>query len=188
MKSKMKFQFVIAVIIFGFSIPTKAQTDIRKIDFKNFTYNLSCSPNDKSSIVKIENGKFIGDKNGEKTFINIIDVKFGDLNFDRKNDAVVKYGCGSGASGYFTRGLLFTIKNKKLTVLSLIEGGDKGDGGISKMKIVKNLLVVKRYELPTAGSPCCPAFIETTKYKLKRKKLVRVGKQTLRKISKSDQI
>jgi hypothetical protein len=179
----MKIALFISLSIFVIS--TQAQVDIRKIDFKNFTYNISCSPNDKMSTIKVRDGEFRGDKNGIDTFINITDIKFGDINSDRIDEAVIKYGCGSGASGYYTRGLLFAIKNKKPIVLALIEGGDKGFGGIKEMRIEGELLVVERYELPTVGSPCCPAFIETTKYRFRSKKLVRVGKVISRKIRPS---
>lgn len=159
-------------------------TDIRKVDFKNFTYKLSCGSADKVSPVTVKKGEYRGYKDsvGDTVYLKITDVIFGDINGDQKDEAIVLYSCGSGASYVYIWGLIFTIKNNKPLLLSEIEGGNKGDGGFHKVKIINSLLVVERYQLPVAGSPCCPEFIETTNYKLRGRKLVRVGKQTLRKI------
>lgn len=181
----MKFILLFSTIIFSLAISAQAQTDIHKVDFKNFTYKLSCGDADKITPVKVKNGEYSGDKNGlGKVYLKIYDVIFGDLNNDQKDEAIVLYSCGSGASYVYFRGLIFKTKNNKPFFSTTIEGGNKGDGGFYKVKIVNNLLIVERYQLRSAaGSACCPEFIETTKYKLKSAKLIRVGKRRLRKIS-----
>ena len=187
----MKIALLISTLFFGFATLARAQTDIRKVDFKNFTYNLNCGSADKVSPVTVRNGEFSGIKDSfevrdVKVYLKITDVLFGDINGDRKDEAIVLYSCGSGASYVYIWGLIFTVKNNKPVLLTEIEGGNKGDGGFHDVRIEKNLLVVERYQLPPAsGSACCPAFIETTKYKLKGAKLLRVGKQTSRKIPSS---
>lgn len=183
----MKIVLLFSILLFGFAIPARAQTDIHKLDFKNFTYKLSCGGADKVSPVTVKNGEYSGIKDsidvGDfNVYLKITDVIYGDINGDRKDEAIVLYSCGSGASYVYIWGLIFGVKNNKPFLLAELEGGNKGDGGFHAVKIAKNLLVVERYQLPTAGSPCCPAFIETTKYKLKGAKLVQVGKQTSRKI------
>ena len=180
----MKTALLSSTLILCFVVSTEAQRDIRKVDFKNFTYKLRCGSADKISPVPVKNGEYSGDKNsiGDKVHLKLTRVFFGDINGDRKDEAVVLYYCGSGASYVYISGLIFGLENGKPTLLAEIEGGNKGDGGFYGVRIVKNLLVVERYQLAAAGSPCCPQFIETTRYKLVRRKLVPVGKQTLRKI------
>ncbi len=180
----MKIALLTLILIFNFATSTLAQVDVRKVDFKNFTYKLSCGSADKVSPVTVKNGEYSDDKDsiGDRVYLKITDVIFGDINGDRKDEAIVLYSCGSGASYVYIWGLIFTVQNNKPVLLTEIEGGNKGDGGFHDVKIAKNLLIVERYQLPTAGSPCCPAFIETTKYKLKGKRLIQVGKQTSRKM------
>ena len=183
----MKF-ILLSITFFYFAIVAQAQSDIRRFDFKNFTYNLSCGSADKKSAVTVKDAEYYGIKdslNGE-VYLKITDVIFGDINGDQKDEAVVLYSCGSGASYVYIWGLIFTMEKNKLILLTELEGGNKGDGGFHKVKISKSLLVVERYQLPNAGSPCCPAFIETVKYKLKSTKLVQIGKGNLRKLSQSN--
>jgi hypothetical protein len=183
----MKILLLISILFFCFLTVAKAQSTIRKVDFKNFTYNLSCGSADKKSSLTVKSGEFRGNKKsigtGETVYLKIYEVKFGDFDGDKKEEAVVLYSCSSGASYVYFRGLVFKMKNRKPTFLTDIEGGNKGDGGFHEVRIAKNQLIVERYQLPQAGSPCCPAFIETTRYNLKGNRLVPIGRKSVRKIS-----
>jgi hypothetical protein len=183
----MKF-VLLSITFFGLAVAVSAQSDIRRIDFKNFTYKVSCGGADKVSAIAVRGGEYSGVKDSlnVKVYLKITDVIFGDINNDRKDEAVVLYSCGSGASYVYIRGLVFTIKNNKPILLTELEGGNKGDGGFHTVKISNNLLVVERYQLAAAGSPCCPAFIETAKYKLKSAKLVQTGRRRWRKLPSSE--
>lgn len=178
----MKTVALVIAAIGLLSVSAFMQSTIRKVDFKNFTYKLSCGTADVASRVTVRNGEYSGDKRGVDVYLTIYDVKFGDLNGDSREEAVVLYSCGSGASYVYFRGLVFTVRNRRPVLLTELEGGNKGDGGFHDVAFTKRALVVQRYQLATAGSPCCPEFIETTKYKLNGKKLVRLGKPKLRKI------
>ena len=184
---EMKTALLVSILFFCFIISAKAQTAIQKVDFRNFTYELSCGDADEISPLTVKNGEYRGKKESiaDKVYLKIYDVKFGDLNNDEKDEVIVLYACSSGASYVYFRGLIFTMKNHKPILLTELKGGNKGDGGFHDVKIVRNQLFVERYQLPTAGSPCCPAFIETAKYKLKDKKLIQVGRKTSRKIPSS---
>ncbi len=184
-----KLLFLVGLFIFA--VPATAQSSVQEVDFKNFTYNLSCGSADKSSFLTVKNGLFDGLKNsfevGEvEVHLKIYEIKFQDLDGDNKDEAVVLYACGSGASYVYFRGLIFKMKNQKPTLLTEIEGGNKGDGGFHKIHFSGSQLIVERYQLPPAGSACCPKFIETAKYKLIDDKLVQIGKNRLRKISASN--
>ncbi len=181
----MKTLLLALTILLGSTILVQAQANIHKIDFKNFTYRLSCGDADEVSSVTVKRAEYSGDKDGLDIFLRIYKIIYGDIDSNGKNEAIVLYSCGSGASYAYFRGLIFTIKNKKPVLLTEIEGGNKGDGGFHNVRVVNGLLVVERYQLSTAGSPCCPATIETAKFKLKKTRLVQVGKTASRNIPKT---
>lgn len=160
-----------------------SQSSIRKVDFKNFTHQVSCGDVDTVSKVRVKDGKYSGDKgNTGRVHLNVYEIVYGDLNGDRKEEAVVLYSCGSGASYVLFRGLIYTTRNNKPVLLTSLEGGNKGDGGFYRVRIAENLLVVQRYQLGPAGSPCCAETIETSRYRLSGRRLIRVGNTTERKI------
>ena len=73
-----------------FAVPATAQSSVQEVDFKNFTYNLSCGSADKSSSVTVKNGLFDGLKNsfevGEvEVHLKIYEIKFQDLDGDNKD-------------------------------------------------------------------------------------------------------
>lgn len=170
------------IIISWFAISIAAQSDIQKVDFKNFSYNLSCGSADAVSRLAVRNGQYKGLKNGERVYLKVYEVLYGDLNKDGKNEAVVLYSCGSGASYVYFRGLVFSMRNDRPKYLTSLEGGNKGDGGFYKVRIRKQLILAERYQLANAGSPCCPESIETTKYRLIGARLKTVGSSSSRPI------
>ena len=177
---------LILLIIFGVASFASAQSSIRNVDFKNFAYSVSCGDADTVSRLTVRNGEYRGIKSslGDEVYLKIYKVVFGDLDGDRREDAVVLYSCGSGASYVFFRGLIFKMKNRRTTLITEIEGGNKGDGGFYDVRIAKSKLIVERYQVrSTAGSPCCPESIEKTVYKLQGKRLVQIGRPSLRKIT-----
>lgn len=177
----MRFMLiVIALCCLGAS--TIAQSDIRRVDFRNFSYRLRCGDVDVVSKVSVKGGEYSGDKAGHDIYLSINKVLYGDLNRDGKDEAVVLYSCGSGASYVYFRGLIFTMNPKRLLFLSPLDGGNKGDGGFHRVTIRRGLLVVERYQVGIGGSPCCPDKIRTVKYRLSGTKLLAIGLPTYRNI------
>lgn len=180
----MKSLFALLLALVWLPLTVGAQSNVRKVDFKNFTHSVSCGDADTVSKVRVKNGKYEGVKNslGDKVYLNVYKVLYGDLNGDKKDEAVVLYSCGSGTSYVYFRGLIYTTRNNKPVLLTNLEGGNKGDGGFYGVHIAKNRLVVQRLQVGPLGSPCCPETIETTRYRLKGRRLTRVGKSSERKI------
>lgn len=179
--TRLLIYFLVVVYL---SMIVEAQSSVRKVDFKNFTHSIICGDAGTVSKITVANGKYRGDKDslGDKVYLTIFKVLYGDLNGDKKEEAVVLYSCGSGASYVYSRGLIYTTRNEKPVLLTYLEGGNKGDGGFNSVRIANGRLVVDRFQLGPLGSPCCPETVETTRYRLQGKRLIKVGKATKRKV------
>lgn len=168
---------VIFTLLFVFSITrTFAQSDIRKIDFRNYSYN-TCFSEDKKT-TRITKGKYEREiKEGDykyTVYFEVRDVIYGDLDGDGKEEAVVSTMCSGGGTGRFTEALIFRSKNGKEELIGSTGMGDRADGGLHDIKFVNGQLKVEQYG-GNAGA-CCPEYIVTHTYKLTGKGLVEIGK------------
>ncbi len=173
MVGKLTFLLILLLLV---AAGVTAQSNIRNVDFKNFTHKLSCGSADAVSRVRVREGEFRGDKRGIAVYLQIYKVTYGDINLDGKDEAVVLYSCGSGASYVYIWGLVYGVKNGKPVLLTRLAGGNKSDGGFFDVSIKRNILIVQRYQVGVAGSPCCAETIETARYRLRGKKLRQVGR------------
>ena len=177
-----------ALALLATAMTALAQSNIRKVDFKNLEYKLSCGTADRASKIQVTNGEYRGPKGGLDVYLKVYEIRYGDLDNDEEEEAVILYSCGSGASYVYFRGLIYSIRRGRPVLITELEGGNKGDGGFYEVQIRNHQLVVERYQLrQAAGSPCCPESIEKVAYKLKDKKLIRVGRAFVRKLPKTTQ-
>ena len=151
----------------------KAENPIRKIDFKNFTYEPNCSYERQKITVK--NGEYSINQGDDQMFFDVTSVTYGDVNGDQSEDAIILTNCNTGGTGQFTEGFIYGVKDGKPELLSRIEGGDRADGGLRSAKVENGLLVVERNGAGETGGACCPEFAVTSKYKLEGKTLKQVG-------------
>jgi hypothetical protein len=162
----------------SFVFSVNAQTDIRKVDFKNFKYSILNLSGEKRNVIPVKNGKWSKNK---KSFS--VEVSgYGDLDGDGTEDAVIKTLENTGGTGNFSNAIIFTMKKGKPVVLAEFIGGDRGDGGIITTAIKDKMLIVEQNKLGEKGGACCPEFVITTNYELKDSKLVQVGEQQSRKL------
>jgi len=183
---------VIALFVLSISVASvRAQSDIRKIDFKNFTYLADCI-SETPQKVTVKNGEFSEEKQQDgyvdRFYFNVFDVAFGDLNGDRRDEAIVLTVCNTGGTGNFSEGFIFSMKAGKPSVVARIPGGDRADGGLRNTRVENGLLVVESNEAGPEGGSCCPQIIVTTKYKLGAGKIVQVGKETRRDIYPKERV
>ncbi len=170
----MKKLFILLSLTITFAFSINAQTDIRKVDFKNFTYDVDIF--EKKEKLTLKNGEFDRNTEEEKLFFVVTDVVYGDLTGDGKEEAVVTTSMNTGGTGNFSSGIIFTIKKGKPVILTTFEGGDRAYGGIRSAKIDKGLFILQQNDVGEAGGACCPEFSVTTMFELKGGKLVQVGK------------
>jgi hypothetical protein len=159
----------------GVKASAEAQNEIRKVDFKNFTYEPYCVGEDKQKIT-VKNGEYSLDKGDyDRMYFTVTDVTYGDANGDQIEDAMILTICNTGGTGQFSEGFIYGIKDGKPELLSRIEGGDRADGGLRSAKVENGLLVVERNGAGPNGGACCPEFVVTSKYKLEGKTLKQIG-------------
>lgn len=161
--------------------------EIRKVDFKNFTYQPYCiGAEDRAENVTVKNGEFSDEKKVddfvERFYFNIFSVAFGDVNADKKEDAIVLSVCNTGGTGNFTEGFVYESKNGKPALLTRIPGGDRAHGGLREARVENGLIIVESNDAGENGGACCPEYIVTTKYRVKGDKLELSGAETRREI------
>ena len=104
------------------------------------------------------------------------DVKFGDLDGDKQDEAVILSVCNTGGTGNFSEGYVYKMKAGKPVLAARIAGGDRAYGGLKSAKIVGGFAIVERFDPGENGASCCAEFFLTEKYKLENSKMVEIGK------------
>ena len=181
---KNAFGLIIAAFcgIFGATF-VSAQTDIKTIDFKNFTYEPFCAGEEKTKIT-VKDGEFsmetkISEEYTERSSFGVRDAAYGDLTGDGKDEAIILSNCNTGGTGQFSEGFIFSLKNGKPVLLARIAGGDRAMGGLREARVENGLLVVESNE---GTASCCAEFVVTDKYRLTDAKLTATGKSTRREL------
>ncbi len=172
----MKKLFILFSLMFTFVLSANAQNDIRKVDFRNFTYDIQSLDGENKSKVTVEDGNYSRMSEDDKYYFSVADVVYGDLDGDGKEEAAVGIIENTGGTGQFSSGLIFTMRGGKPVVLTTFAGGDRAYGGIAGANITGGILTVERNAPGDLGAACCAEFIETTRYKWNGKQLVQVGK------------
>lgn len=153
---------------------TGVKTDIKQVDFKNFTYPV----NGKSVHMRKGKGEYVNRRDNDESFeANVDKVVYGDLTGDGMDEAAVVIAYRGGGSGSYNDGFIYILKNGRPELLTTFKGGDRADGSITNVKIQGGLLVVERFAPESPGSGlCCPKYIDTTKYRWSGSALVQVGR------------
>lgn len=160
----------------------QAQSGIRKIDFKNFTYEITDGPREGKENVTVKDGEFSRISEEDRLFFSITDVAYGDLDGDGQDEAIVRTLMNAGGTGQFTNGRIYTMKGGKAFLMTEFEGGDRAYGGLVSAKIVAGVLTVERYAPGENGANCCPEYIETTRYKWNGTALEQLSDSTTREL------
>ena len=160
-------------------------TDIRKVDFKNFTYEVQ------GERVTLRNGEYKLDWYLDRDFqTNRYRFVYGDLTGDGKEEAVVVLAnnVAGAANAVLQYGFIFTIRNAQVFKLAEFKGGDGScsmegaECSLLSVRVEAGLLIVDR-AVPTANdASCCPLMYRSTKYRWDGSRLVEIGKTGLSRI------
>lgn len=184
----MRTVLAVLCLTFSLALAANAQSDIRKVDFKNFTYEVFDLSGENKTKITVKNGEFLRDEEDDKYFFNVMDVVYGDIDGDKKEEAIVTTIVNTGGTGNFSSGQIYTMKNGKPVVLTEFEGGDRAYGGLVGVKVADGILSVERYSPGENGGACCAELIETTRYKWNGKELVQTGETESREIYPASRI
>ncbi|MEO8572796.1 MAG: hypothetical protein ABI481_02415 [Pyrinomonadaceae bacterium] len=179
----MRHLLLSSLVVIAASTAAIGQSDIRKVDFKNFTYLAHCI-SEKPSKITVKDGEFSREKQEDgyvdRFYFNVFDVAYGDLTGDGRDEAIVLGACNTGGTGNFSEGFVFSMKGPRPSLVARIPGGDRAYGGLRNTRVEGGLLVVESNDVGPEGGACCPQVIVTTKYKVAAGKIVKAGKEVRR--------
>ena len=179
----MKSLILTLAITLAATFATAAQSDIRSIDFKNFTYPAFCVSEETENIT-VKDGEFSQEKEMDgyvdRFYFKVFDVSYGDLNGDRRDDAIILTVCNTGGTGYFSEGFIYSMRSGKPNLVARIPGGDRAEGGLRKAWVENGLLVVESNDPGLHGGACCPQVIVTSRYRVVGDRIVQSGKESRR--------
>lgn len=174
------------------AVSSKADSDIRSVDFQNFTYHPTLCAKEFGAegigtSVRVRNGEWTG----KEAYYAVSERSpiYADLSGDVREEAIVETGCApTGANYSLFETLIFRMDGDKpslVTVLdqSQLEGayrklypnGILWVAGFEKVASDRRTLV---FGAAADGAHCCPEHSVTFEYQLKAGRLVPVGKPT----------
>jgi len=187
MRKSVFASFVLLIL----TVCSVAQSDIRAVDFKTFTYPAHCLAETPGEVT-VKDGEFLEEKQMDgyvdRFYFNVFDIAYGDLTADRKDEAIVLTVCNTGGTGNFSEGFVYSIKGRKPALIARIPGGDRADGGLRSTRVENGLLVVESNETGPEGGACCPQIIVTTRYRLAAGRIVQSGKESRRQIYPKERV
>lgn len=186
----MKQVFPVIVLLLG-SLGALAQTDIRKVDFQNFTYEPSCA-GEGTTKVTVAGGEFSEEKKvddyTERFFFKVFNIIYGNLSGDKAEEAVILSVCNTGGTGNFTEGFVYSMKRGKPMLIARIQGGDRADGGLRRALIESGLIVLEYNDPEKTAGACCPEGTVTQKLRVTGDKVVEVGAPVKRDLFPSQRV
>lgn len=181
----------IPLLVLLFVSAVSAQSDIRKVDFKNFTYPVLCI-GDKAENVTVKDGEYLKEKQEDgyvdRFYFKVFDVAYGDVTGDQVDEAIILGVCNTGGTGNFSEGFIYSIKGAKPSLIARIPGGDRAYGGLRETRTEAGKLVVESNDPGVDGAACCPQRILTTQYRVTGGKLVKIGKEMSRDIYPTERL
>lgn len=173
----MKKVFLFGLILFVFNILALAQGDIRRVDFNNFTHKPFCGGEEPRDVT-VKSSEFSEQRetedSTERSYFKVFSVSYGDLNADGKDEAFVLSLCNAGGDTFISEGFVYTLKDGKPVLMTRIEGGDRGHGGLRSAKLEKGIFIVERYAVDGTSDACCPEFFISMNYKWNGREFVEI--------------
>lgn len=108
----------------------------------------------------------------ERGFFLVTPPVFGDLDGDGAEEAVIVTMENTGGTGHFTGVDVYTLRDGKPEAIAGIPGGDRGDGGISDVRIEAGAVIVDRFMSRDVDGACCPSQVQIERWQWRNGTLV----------------
>jgi hypothetical protein len=187
------FYLLILTTLFTSAISAQTITDIKKVDFENFTHRI------KTDSVKIKDGLQIGSckkdadgvESGDIWNVSKETIGYGDLDGDGKAEAIVPMVANVCGANMITNEtvLVYTLKAGKPTALPEFEYYDKGCeegaegcnydrvmGVTVEYDAAAKAIAVANYFATDDDAICCPSFLRKTWFRWDKTKFVELKK------------
>lgn len=161
---------------------------ISEVDFKDFDYAwdvpriavptgwkwLEGKP--KSSIrMKAGRYNFSSSEPFADGYLMIRSVTYGDLNGDSRDEAAVDLLCSTGGTANWHYLYVFTLANGSPTLLGRLQSGSRAYGGLLKVAIEQNMLVLDFADGDRRVGDCCSEGYIRVRYRWQAGRFVEVG-------------
>ena len=169
------------LVIVTFVVARANCSNIRKVDFRNHTYALRESGFTEGTWLHVTNGRYEEPHENPVSvsflYFQIVNIAFGDLNDDGKDEAAATaiYGSNSG-SFYLTDTYVFGCVREKTRLIGILKQDRiEKDTGMDLQESVNNPMHIKSGVLyvtyGTEGNRPSPEFTTTFRYRVRRGKL-----------------
>jgi hypothetical protein len=182
-------RFFIGLLLYASIGSTAAQTNIRQVDFKNFTYPLSGTllghdrlqwldmsreAHSNRKPIHLVNGddltkasSFVmeGQEYTQWTGFTLQSVEFADVTGEGKEDAIVvlKYLTGGTQKTHYV--YIYSFDDGKPKLLAYCHTGDRGENGLYKVYGDRGALVFELLDPKKMSGDCCSSGFVRTRYK-----------------------
>jgi hypothetical protein len=134
-------------------------SEVRTVDWQNRTYVL-----DELGPVTVTHGHAdfglsddnkVADGGAGNGSYSVERPLFADLDGDGVEDAVISSVLSTGGTGHFSEVRIYTVRAAQIVELGAIPGGDRGDGGIRRIALDGQAVIVDRNVLAEGDGVCC---------------------------------
>jgi hypothetical protein len=164
--------------VFAFAALLPAQTNIRNVDFKNFTYprtgpllghdRLMWLATDVKGKVRLRNGS-----DGEG--FTLASVAYGDVTGEHRDDAIVVLHFDTGGTQQTDYIYIVRATDSGPKVLAYCYTGDRAYSGLYGVSADRGALVVELFDPDKQEGDCCSTGIIRTRYQWKDGRFEAVG-------------
>ena len=143
-------------------------SNIRSVDFTNFSYQWAPDLGDARKLFKLRNGERPATRNRhgfiDEMGVFFQSVKYGDVTGDGIEEAIVSLSIQTGGSA--TPGLvyIYTLQKDRLKLMWLRSTGDRAEGGLRNVYAENGQLVVEIDSSVGSRGDCCPMRFTRTRY------------------------
>jgi TonB family protein len=156
---------------------TGTDSDIRQVDFRNFTYATSTSDRKSYGLpatIHVRNGEFKVGQEVQEAYFSVAGIDYGDLMGDEREEAVVHITCGMSMGNAWTDDFyVYVVRNGQVENLGSLGSGEMERDylryypngtlwRVDSVKIIGGKLTIECY---ADGSHAAPQYMATLQYR-----------------------